>query len=185
MLLHQDLLRQRYEVLALVARLRGDDDLAVAALHLAHGDLTIDLGNNGGVRRVASLEQLGDTGQTGGDVTTLGGCTRNLDKRLTGADGLSILDHDVATHGEVIGSYLLALGVEDIAGGHLGLVLRLSDDFLSKTGSLVGLGTEGDALDDVVELQRTGILGHDDSIEGVPLSNLVALRNDIAVLEVE
>ena len=41
-LLYKNLLRERYEVLALVAGLRCNDDLAVATLHLTHCHLTID-----------------------------------------------------------------------------------------------------------------------------------------------
>ena len=41
-LLNEDLLRQRYEILALVASLRCDDDLTVATLNFAHCNLTVD-----------------------------------------------------------------------------------------------------------------------------------------------
>ena len=41
-LLDKDLTRQWHEVLALLAGLRGDDNLAVAALDLTHRHLTVD-----------------------------------------------------------------------------------------------------------------------------------------------
>ena len=41
-LLYQYLLGEGHEVLALLTGLRGDHNLAVTALHLTHGDLTVD-----------------------------------------------------------------------------------------------------------------------------------------------
>ena len=185
MLLHQDLLGERDEVAALLTRLGSDNNLTVASLDLTHGDLTVDFADNSRVGRVASLEELGDTRQTTGDVTTFGSSTRNLDEGLTCLDGLSVLNHHVATHGEVVGTDNLAVYINHIAGRHLRLVLRLGHNLLGKTRCLIGLSTEGDTLDDIVELQATGILSHDDGIEGIPLGNLVALGHLVAILEVE
>ncbi len=91
----------------------------------------------------------------------------------------------MTAHGEVVGTDDVAIGVDNVAGRHLQLVARLGDNLLGQAGGFVGLGTEGDTLDDVVELQRTGILGDDNGIEGVPLGNLVALLHHVAILEVE
>ena len=55
-LLHDDLTRQGHEVTLHVALLRGDDDLAVAALDLAERHLAVDLRDDGRIRRVAGLE---------------------------------------------------------------------------------------------------------------------------------
>ena len=91
----------------------------------------------------------------------------------------------MTTHGEVVGTYLLTIGTDDVTGRNPGTVFRLGDDLLGKTSGLVGLGTECDALNDIVELQRTSILGDDDSVEGIPLGYLFALLNHVARLEVE
>ncbi len=185
MLLYKDLLGEADKILLLVTGLAGNDDLTITTLHLTHSDLTVDLGYDCGVGRVAGLEQFGHTGETTGDVTGLGYGTRDVDKRCTSGDGLSVFHYDVATHREAVGTNDLAVGIEHIASRHLRLVLRLCDNLLAQAGRLIGLGTEGDAFDDIVETQCTGILGDDNSVERVPLGNQVALLHDIAVLEVE
>ena len=91
----------------------------------------------------------------------------------------------MSTHREVVCTDNLAVSVEDVAGRNLRLVLRVGDDLLGKTCCFVGLGTECDALDDVVEAQRTCIFCNDDSVERVPLGDEVALLHEVALLEVE
>ena len=184
-LLNQNLLGERHEVLALLAGLGCNDNLAVATLYLAHGDLAVDFADNGRVGRVAGLEELGDTGKTSGDVTGLAHGTRYLDEGLTGLYGLSVLNHHVASHREVVGADLVAVGIDDVAGWNLRLVFRLGDNLLGESGGLVGLGTVSNTLDDVVELKRTGVLGDNHGVERVPLGNLLALGHDVARLVVE
>ena len=185
MLLHQDLLGEGNEITALFSGLGGHNNLAVTALHLAHGHLTVDFGNHSGVRGVTGFEELGHTGKTTGDITTLHSGTRNLHKRLTRLHCLAVFNHDVSTHREVIGSDLLSLGVDNITGGHLRLILRFGDNLLGQTGCFVGFGTEGNTLHHVVELECTTVFGHDYCVEGVPLGNLVTLLHHVASLEIE
>ena len=91
----------------------------------------------------------------------------------------------MSTHREVVCTDNLAVSVEDVAGRNLRLVLRVGDDLLGKTCCFVGIGTEGNTLNNVVEAERTCILCNDDSVERVPLGNEVALLNYVALLEVE
>ena len=86
MLLDKDLLGEADEVLALLARLRRDDNLAITTLHLAQLNLAIDFADDSRVGRVASLEKLRDTRQTTSDITSTTHRTRNLDQRLTRGD---------------------------------------------------------------------------------------------------
>ena len=58
-LLHENLLGEGHEVLLDFAKFGGDDDFAVATLDGAHGDFSVDFGNDGGVARVACFEELG------------------------------------------------------------------------------------------------------------------------------
>ena len=67
-LLYENLLGQRYQVALLVTALGADDDLPVTAFYLTHLNLTVDLGDDGGVGRIAGLEELGDAGKTSGDI---------------------------------------------------------------------------------------------------------------------
>ena len=46
MLLNQNLLRKRYEILFLVASLGCNNNLTVTTLYLTHGNLTVDFRNN-------------------------------------------------------------------------------------------------------------------------------------------
>src|SRR4029078_11842606 len=51
---------------------RGDEHLALALGVLAEGNLALNLADDGVILRLAGLEQLGDAGQTTGDVLYLG-----------------------------------------------------------------------------------------------------------------
>jgi len=191
-LLNEELLRQRYEVLALLASLRGDGNLAVATLEWSHGYLTVDFRNDSRVRWVTSLEELGDTIEELGDTwqttsdiacTTYG--TRNLDEGGTCRYLSAVFNHYVTINREVVGGYDIALGIEDVARRYHRTVLRLDDDVLGHACRVVGLSLVGRALDEVVETNLTSELRNDDSIEWVPLGYHIATLNGIATLEEE
>ena len=91
----------------------------------------------------------------------------------------------MTTHREVICSDYLTVSINNITGRNLELITRLGNNLFSQTCCFVGLSTEGNTLDNVVELQCTSILCYDNGIEWVPLSNLVALGNLVAIIEVE
>ena len=114
-LLDEDLLRGRYEVLTLSAELGGDDDLTVTALEaLTEGDDTIDFCYDSRVRWVTCFEELRDTRQTTGDVTSLTHRARDLSERLPDVDlGVVLLD-DVGTYWEVVALEEVAVGVLDM-----------------------------------------------------------------------
>ena len=82
--------------------------------------------------------------------------------------------------GEVISAEQLAILADDVRLRNLGLILGLDDDELAKTCGIVGLDTIGDTFDDTFELDATGHLRDDDSVEGVPLGDDVALGNLLA-----
>ena len=184
-LLNKNLFGEADEIFLLVTGLACDDNLAVAALHLTHCHLTVDLRNHSGVARVARLEKLCHTRKTSGDVTSLAYGTRNLYECGTCPDGLSVFHYDVSAYREVVCAYHLTVLTDDVAGRNLGLVLRVGDDLLGQSGSLVGLGTIGDALYHIVEFKRTAVFGDDDRIERVPSGYEVAFLHECSVLEVE
>ena len=184
-LLHENLLGQGHQILLDFAEFGSDNDLAVAALDIAHGDFTVDFADNGGVARIAGLEELGHTGQTAGDVAGLADGTRNLDEDVTGLEFLTVLDHDVAVDGEVVGADEFAVLVDDMTGGHAALLLALDDDALAQTGGFVFLDTVGNAFLDILELDGTGMLGDDDGVEGVPLGDDGTLLDLVALVDEE
>ena len=183
-LLHEDLLGERHLVGLLLTRLAGHHNLAVTALHTSHGHLTVDFAHDSGVRRVACLEEFGDTWQTTGDVTTLSQGAWNLDERGTGINHGTIFHHHVTSHREVVCTHHVTVFVDDVASRHECPVFRLDDDFLGKSGGVVGLSLEGRAFYHVSESQLTLELRDDDGIERVPLGHDVAFLHHVAMLEV-
>ena len=116
--LHEDLFREGHEVMFLFAKFGADDDFTVTALDAAHLDFAVDFGNDGGVARIAGFEELGDAGQTTGDVTGLSDGTRNLDEHFAGVDLLPVFDHDMAVDGEVVRAEKFAVVVKHMARRH-------------------------------------------------------------------
>src|SRR5699024_10299734 len=117
--LNENLARQRYEVTAYVAALRGDDDFTVAAFDFAERNLAVDFRHDGRVRRVAGLEQFRNAGQTARDVARLAERTRYLDERIARLDFGVLLYHDVCAYRQVVLFHLVALVVEDADDGVL------------------------------------------------------------------
>ncbi len=70
---------------------RRDEHLALALGVLAERDLAVDLADDRVVLRLAGLEQLGDAGQTAGDVLRLRGLARDLRDDLAGLDEVAVL----------------------------------------------------------------------------------------------
>ena len=110
-LLHEQLLAQIDKILMGFAVLGRNDDLAVTTLEFAHSDLAIDLRYDCGVRGVAGLEELGNSWETTGDVTSTSYGTWNLNESGTGRYLLSVFYHYVTAYGEVVGTEHIAVGV--------------------------------------------------------------------------
>ena len=123
-LLYEHLLRQRHKILTNITHLRCDDNFTVTALQLTHGYLTVNFCNDGRIRRVTSLEELSNTRQTTGDVTTTATeCTRNLHEDITCLHLLTVVHHDMAVDGEVIGANEFSGFVQDVCRRNDGTIL--------------------------------------------------------------
>ena len=184
-LLYQHLLRQGHQVLLLLAELGDDADFAVAALVLAEVHLAVDFGNDGGVRRVAGLEQLGDTGQTARDVAGAAGAAGNLDDDVAGLDVGLLVQHEVGAYRQRVCLQFVALCVNDADFGVLGTVAGFDDHLVLQTRLLVDVHTVGNALDEVLVVDLTTNLADEHGVEGVPFANHVALLDLVAIVEVE
>ena len=79
----------------------------------------------------------------------------------------------------------VAILIQDVHGGHLHPVVRLDDDELLQACLFVGLNLVVDTFDDIFELDLTGHLRNDNSVEGIPLGNNLVLLHCIAVVLVE
>ena len=126
-LLHENLLRQRYEVLLVFAECGYDGDFAVTTLDLAEFDLTVDFGDDGGVRWVACLEELGDTGKTAGDIAGTACGAGDFCESLTGFDFVAFLEDEVSAHGEGVCCEGFAGLAENVDRRHVLTVARLDD----------------------------------------------------------
>ena len=176
-LLNQDLTRQGYQILTYLTVLRRYNDLAVTALDLTECDLAIDLRYDCGVRRVTSLEQLGNTRQTTGDIACLTNNTRNLDQNIACLDLGILLNNDVCRNGQVVLFLLNTALINDLDDRVLVLVLRLDNNLLAQTCLLVRLIAVGYTLDNVLEGNLTLELRDDNSVVGIPLADQIALLN--------
>src|SRR5574344_231800 len=185
MLLNQNLFRQRDKVLTLFSSLGCNDYFTITTFHSTHGYLTIDFRYDCRVRWITCLEQLGHTRQTTGDITTLGSCTRNLNKCLTSLQCLTIIHDDVSTYREVIRTLDFAISTDDIACRNLRLILRFCYNLLSQAGSIIGFCTISNTLNNLIELQSTSVFSYNDCIKWIPLGNLFTLGNHIALLMIK
>ena len=146
---------------------------------------TVNFRYHSRVRRVTCLEQLGNTGQTTGDITSLTLYTRNLNEDVTCSEFLTILDNHVTAYRQVVRTEHLALGTDDIGRRNLGTVLGLNDDDFLKTCGLIGLDLICYVCNDVSQLDLTGNLSDDEGVERIPCSNQVTLLNCSAALDKE
>ena len=107
--LHLDVLALGDQVLArligqrrAVVAERRDDDLALALGVLAERHLAVDLADDGVVLRLAGFEELGDAGQTAGDVLRLRGLARDLGDDFAGSMRSPSCDDDVRADREEV-----------------------------------------------------------------------------------
>src|SRR6185436_11949597 len=131
---------------------------------VAEPHLTIDLGDRGGILRTTRLEQLGDAGQTTGDVARLVSLARNLGDDRTGRDLLPILNCELCTDGDdeiAEALFLTALRLNDLDVRVQLLFLVFDDDGLTETGELVELLGNRLARNQVDEAERALDVGDD------------------------
>src|SRR5262249_2778735 len=139
-------------------------------------DCTADFGHDSGLARLAAFEQLDDARQTAGDVLRLPPPARYLSNDISrtasnsspsllspGARRPPLLfpfivigDQQVGADRHLIGSKRLALLVLDLDSGLALLIRRIDDDQVRKAGDLVDLFANGDALDQILEVNGTG-----------------------------
>ena len=184
-LLYQDLLGERHEILLDFTELRSHDDFTITALDATHGDFTINFRNDSGVGWIACLEELSHTRQTTGDVTSRTDNTRNLDDDVTSLEHLLVFDSQVTVDGEVVSAERFATFVDDVRSRHYTTFLRFGDDAFAETSSFVFFDTIGDTFAHVFEDNATSHFGNDNGVEGVPLSHHSSLRDALTIVDEE
>src|SRR5690606_20103483 len=96
---------------ALLGRL--DDDPALVLVVAAEADRAVDLGNDRVILRTTSLEQLGHTRQTAGDVLGLGALERDTREHVAGGHLLAGLDRDNRIDREQIPGLAATIELDD------------------------------------------------------------------------
>ena len=159
--------------------------LALGFLTKAHG--TGNLSQDGGLLRLACFEQVGNTGQTTGDVTGLGTFLRDTGDYITDTDFRTIFHgHDSVGRQEVVGRHigacntqLLALLVHqahrwaNILAGRRTLCWVDHGD-TGQACQIVGLALDGDVLFHAGELHRSRHFRDDRVSVRIPGGNHIA-----------
>ena len=184
-LLHKNLLRQRHEILLGIAELGSDSDFAVAALDFSEVDLTVDFRNDSGIRRVAGLEEFGDTGKTAGDIAGTVCGAGDLCECVADLDFVAFLEDEVCADREGVCCEYFAVFSDNLHRGHMLTVARLDDDAVFSHGVTFGVVAECHILDKVDIVDLTCFLGYDDVVEGVPFADFVAGLDIVAVVHEE
>src|SRR5713101_4321357 len=142
---HADMLTLGDQVLARLAHLRRDHDLALALSVLAERNLAVNFRNDGELLRLACLEQLCDPRQAARDILRLRGFARNLGDNVARIHLRTFRDVDVCADRQEITRVVFGTG--DLRG-LAGLVLDrntradveflgLDDDIRMGTGALI------------------------------------------------
>jgi hypothetical protein len=136
--------------------------------------------------RRARLEQLGDAGQTAGDVTGFRGLARNAGQHVAGSDMGAVFDREDRVDGHEVAG-LQTIGQRDhlvvfVAQGDARLEVRaprllfpIDHHPVGNAGGLVHHLAHGHALDQVDVVGDTLPLGDDRQGIGVPFGQLLAL----------
>src|SRR5262249_52992314 len=119
--------RQRVLARLRAGLVRNDDDLPLSLHDAAVLDDAVDLRDDGGLPRLARLEQLHHARQAARDVLGLGRLARDLGEHVAGRDVLAILDHQVRVDRHVILARVRTLAA-DLDRRLLLLVRRVDDD---------------------------------------------------------
>ena len=145
--------------------------LLLTADDLAELDNTVDFGNNRRIVRFASLEQLGYSGQTTGDVTRFRYIARNLDQESPRLNCIAIADKQLSTGRDTITGQFLLLRIHHNNGREQGLISFLNDNGLDQTGCLIEFFAKSNIRDNIFVSNLTAVFGDDCGRVRIPFEN--------------
>src|SRR5690606_22599659 len=183
-ILHQDMLRQWYQVFFDLSISGFDRNLAVTTFHTPQGNNSIDFRNNSRIRRVTCFEQFRYTRKTPGDITCFTCCARNLSEDCTLFDFLLILNRNVCPYRNIVRAEGISRQVRNLNGWVFSFITRLNNNFLFVTSLFIRFVTEGNALNNRFELNFTRKLGDNYRVIRIPISQHVTLFYLIPILNV-
>ena len=174
--MYKNLLGQRNEISLLLSEFGGDEELTVTTFDLTEGYLTVDFRHYSRVRRITCLEELGDTRQTGGDITAVIRCTCHREEDRTDLHGVAVVEAEVCLHRQVVRTEDITTLVHDMRLRHLCLILGLGNEDFLLLGSLIDFGLTSYALDDVLILDETVLLDDKRCLVRIPFADHGTLR---------
>ena len=161
-----------------------DVNLAQAFADFAVLHDAVDFADDGGVARLASLEEFDDARQSSGDVLGLRGFARNLREHVSRLNFVAILHHQVRAGRHEIFLAGAAGGVTHLNRGRvLFIARRQRDDQLRQTRDFVHLFLDRDAGLQVLELDRASSFGEDRERVGIPFGQKFAELDGLVFLD--
>ena len=161
-------------------------DLAQALGDFAVLHDAVDFADDGGIARLAGLEEFDDARQTARDVLGLGGFARNLREHVARLHFVAVRDHQVGAGGHQV---LLAARARRVANENRGLVLfiarRQRDDQLREAGDFVHLLFDRDAGLQVLELDGAAVSVRIEKVYGSHSAHGLAESDRLAFLDIE
>src|SRR6185312_14426615 len=177
--LHVNVHAARYRVLFFGAIVGLHVKFALTFRNLAELDRAINLADDGGLMRLAGLEQFNDARQTTGDVFGLGGLTRNLRQHIARMNGVAVGNHQVSARRHQVALAALAL---DHQSRLALLVGRIAHNVTRQSGDFVHFFVQGNAFLQIFELDRAADFGNDGEGIRVPLDHHLAKVYRIAIV---
>ena len=165
-LLHVDVDAAGNGVLLFLSVVGGDVDLALALGDLAEAHHAVDLADDGGVVRLARLEELDHARQASGDVLGARGFARDLGQDVSGEELVAVGHHQVGARWHQVA--LAAADALDQDGGLALLVGGVGHHQAAEPGHLVHLVVQRDSLLQVAEVDGAGDLRQQREGVGVP-----------------
>ena len=172
----ENVLALRHQMFHFQARIRLDDQRALATLAVAEVHHAVDFRHDRGVLRAARFEQFRDARQTAGDVLRSGHFARRFREQLAGDDLLSFDRVDDRFFRNRVDSQDHAIGVFDY-DLRMMIAAMFDDDLAFVARSGVGFFLKGHVFDEVFERDFSADFGQDRDIVRIPLDQRFARRN--------
>ena len=159
----------------------SNDQTLFALGFLTEGNGTACLGKNTCVLRRAGFEELGNTRQTAGNVSSLLAFRRNSGKHVTDLGFVTVMNDDESAdrqlnahrmlgarnlNGLVVGIEELNQRLADLAGRR---VLSVDNDQRAQAGNFVHLALNRDVVDNVGKANFTCVFGNDRTSHRIPV----------------
>src|SRR5450755_4759968 len=183
------------QLFVLVGGLVGDDQAPLALGLLAEADRTAAFGQNRGILGLAGLEQIGNPRQTAGDIASLRRLLRDTRDDVAHRHFGSVFQADDGARRQRVNRRDIGIGERDFLALGIGqahdrtqvlaartTLLRIEHDGAGQTGNVVHLGRDGDAVDEVGELDHAGHFRDHGVRMRIPIRHRLTGRHHIGIV---